>query len=116
MRSDEMFKLFFLHVDHLRERTNTEEPILPRKRRAPLRFEVGEGDSYHSPTVEDHFRKHYFEALDLAVSSIQDRFNQPGYAVYQNLEELLLKSVNKKDFSSNLNAVIEFYGDDFWQL
>ncbi len=64
MRTDDMFKLFFLHVDNLCERTNTEEPFLPRKRRTPVHFEVGEGDCHYSPTVEDHYRRHYFEALD----------------------------------------------------
>ena len=30
---------------------------------------MGEGDGCHSPTVEDHYRKLYFEVLDLAISS-----------------------------------------------
>ena len=74
---------------------------------------MGEGDGYHCPTVEDHYHKLHFEVLDLAISSIQGRFDQPGYAVYQNLEEVLLKAVNRKDYSTNLEAVIDSYGDDF---
>ena len=88
MRSDEISELFYKHVQCLRVHTHIEEPSLPRKRRAPSRFKVGEGDGYHSPTVEDHYRKLYFEVLDLAISSIQGRFDQPRYAVYQNLEEV----------------------------
>lgn len=38
-----MFELFFKHVECLRERTDTEEPSLPRKRKAPKHIEVGEG-------------------------------------------------------------------------
>ena len=92
------------------ERTGTAEP---RKRKAPKHLEVGEGDAYYSPTAEDHYRRIYFEALDLAISSILERFDQPGYSTYQNLEELLLKAANGKDYSTNLQAVTEFYGDDF---
>ncbi len=115
MRTDEAFKLFFEVVERLREHTNTEEPTLPRKRKAPMRLEVGEGEHYHSPTVQDHYRQQYFEAVDLVVASIQDRFEQPGYAIYKNLEALLLKAANQQDFSSELEYVTAFYGDDFDQ-
>lgn len=47
------------------------------------------------------------------ISSIQERFDQPGYVVYSNLEELLLKAANGKDYSSELDYVTEFYGSDF---
>ena len=72
-------------------------------------------DGYHSPTIQEHYHQQYFEAIDLAVSSIQDRFDQPGYAIYQNLEALLLKAANKKDYmcSAELKEVINFYGNDF---
>ena len=112
MRTDDMFDLFFEHIESSRKRTDTEEPTLPRKRRVPSRYELGEGEGYHSPTVKDHYRCCYYEALDLVISSIQERFNQPGYVVYRNLEELLLKAVNAKDYSSELDYVTEFYGSD----
>ena len=51
MRSENMFDLFYKHVECLKDRTSTEDPVLPRKRKAPTRFEIGEGDTYHSPTV-----------------------------------------------------------------
>ena len=113
MRSDEMFELFWKHVECLRVRTDTDEPTLPRKRKAPRRYEVGDGESHHSNTVEDHYRQNYFEAIDLAVTSIEDRFNQPGYLLYQNLEELLTKLANKEDYTTELQEVLAFYGDDF---
>lgn len=47
------------------------------------------------------------------ISSIQERFDQPGYIVCSNLEELLLKAANGKDYSSELDYVTEFYGSDF---
>ena len=113
MRSDEMFELFWKHVECLRVRTDTDEPTLPRKRRLPRRYELGDGESHHSNPVEVHYQQNYFEAIGLAVISIEDRFNQLGYLVYQNLEELLTKAANKEDYTIELQEVLPFYGDDF---
>ena len=74
--------------------------------KAPKRFEVGEGDGYHSPTVQDYFLMIYYEARDLAVSSIQKRFKQPGYAIYSNLESLLLKAAKQEDYSCEVKEVL----------
>ena len=70
MRNDDAFKLFFQLVESIREKTDTEEASLPRKRKAPRRLEVEEGESYHSATIEEHYRQKYFEALDLAITGI----------------------------------------------
>ena len=112
MRTDEAFVLFFKLVKQLSVRTDTAEPSLPRKRKAPKRFEVGEGDGYHSSTVEEHYRRQYFEALDHTISSIQERFDQPGYDIYRNLEVLLVKAANREAYSAELQDVIAFYKDD----
>ena len=58
-----------------------EGPVLPQKRRAPFRFEVGEGTQY-------------FEALDLVIACIKERFDQP-YEIYSKLERLLLNTAKK---------------------
>ena len=50
MRTDDAFSLFYEHVEGLRQHTDTEEPVLPRKGRAPSRYEIGEGEVYCSPT------------------------------------------------------------------
>ena len=59
------------------------------------------------------YRTVYFEALDLLVSSIKDRFDQPGYKVYSNLEALLVKSSNGQKCDEELQFVKDFYKDDF---
>ena len=70
----EMYELLYKHVECLRVHTHTEEPHC-RGKNEPSRFEVGEGDSFHSPAVEDHYHTLYFEILDLAISSIEDHFD-----------------------------------------
>ena len=39
------------------------------------------------------YQQQYYEALDLIVSSIKDRFDQPGYWIYQQLEDLMLIAI-----------------------
>ena len=112
MRTTDCFDGFFLLVHCFCERTNTNPPVLPRKRRALQRFEVGTGEGSHSSTVEDHYRQAYFEVLDLAIASISDRFNQPGYAIYQNIESLIVSAANCEPFDQHLKEVVEFYEND----
>ena len=79
-------------------------------------MEAGEGEGYHSAIKEKHYRLKYFEALDLAITRIQERFNQPGYDMYKNLESLLLKAVKQEDYSNEIQEVLSFYGDDFQEM
>ena len=89
------------------------EPALPRKRKAPTRYEVGSSVGHHPGTPKEYFRQHYFECLDTVVSCIRDRFNQPGYKVLKNLEDLLLKAARNEEYSSELHFVFDFYKNDF---
>ena len=89
IRTDEAFNLFFERIELSRRVTETDEAALPRKRKAPKRLEMGTGDGHHHSTVADFYHQHYFEAFDRVICAIKDRFNQPGYAVYRNLEDLL---------------------------
>ena len=61
---------------------------------------------------EDHYMHIYFEAIDLIVNCITERFNQPGFLIYQHVENLLLKAANCKEYQSELKFVLEFYGSD----
>ena len=83
VRSEKNFKLFWQKVTRLSESVDICEPQLPRPRKRPRRFEVGEAEAEFSETVEDHYRKIYFEALDLIIACVNDRFNQPGYRTYR---------------------------------
>ena len=92
------------------------ESVLPQKRKPPRHLQDGDGEGYHSLTTEERYRQQYFEALDLAICSIQDRFDQPGYAIYRNLESLLLKVANQADYSAELQEVVSFYGNDITEV
>ena len=94
IRSAENFDLFWKSLLLKSSSLDISEPELPRRRKTPRRYEVGEGESHFPMTVEKHYRRFYFEALDLAMNSIKQHFDQPGYRMYQHLESLLLQSAN----------------------
>ena len=83
-----------------------------RKRRAPARIEVGSSSGHFHSTVEDHYRAIYYEAVDLAVEGIANRFDQRGYGIFQNLEELILKVCKDQPFEEELGFICSFYKDD----
>ena len=53
------------------------------------------------------------EALYLVINFIRKCFNQPGYRIYCNLENLLLKAASKDDHSAKLQLVLDYCGDHF---
>lgn len=79
---------------------------MPHKRRAPARIEVGSSEGYHPVTPKDFYRQHYFKCLDLIINHIQDRFDQPGYSVLKNLEDLLLKAAWNENYAMELEFVL----------
>ena len=106
MRSADSFDLFFSLIEKARHQTGCEEPALPRKRKAPKHLEVGSSEGFHSASIQEYYRQLYFEALDLVVTGITDRFDQPGYNLYKKLEGLLIKSANNAAFDDCLNEVV----------
>jgi len=50
------------------------------------------------------------EAIDLVVNFIRNRFDQPGYKIYCNLENLLLKAAKAEDYTAEIKFVLGFMG------
>ena len=96
--TDGNFNAFFSLCNYFCKHYNINLPTLPWKRKAPKRYEIGTEEGSHSTTVEDQYHQAYFEVLDLAIASISDRFNQPGYSIYSNLKiylsvQLIIKHI-----------------------
>jgi hypothetical protein len=70
---------------------------------------VGKDTGYFSQSPEEFYRLKYFEAIDLATTSIKDRFDQPDYAMYRHLEEALVKGVSGEDISKQLHEISRLY-------
>ena len=92
MRSDERFSLFWQRTIQKSDERGIAEPVLPRRRKAPCRFEPGNstGPGATPDTPEDRYRVLYFETLDVVTTCVKDRFEQEGYKIYKQLEQLLI--------------------------
>lgn len=51
----------------------------------------------------------YYGALDLIVEVITARFDQPGYQIYRNVQDLICKG---SPIDQELEFVVNFYQDD----
>lgn len=112
MRSEECFDLFWKKVNQMTSNVDVNDPVLPRKKRVPMRYEEGSAAPEYHSTPETLYRQVYYEALDLAVQTINDRFDQPGYRSYCCMEALLVNAVQKKDYSEELENVLDIYSSD----
>ena len=88
------------------------QPSLPRKRKRPARYEVGNAEAEFHQTVEDQYRQIYYQTIYTIVGTIRDRFDQDGYKTYLNLENLLLKATRNESFEQEFDFVTNFYGGD----
>lgn len=121
IRTDEHFDLFYAKVQKFAKDHGVSQPSLPRKRNASQKtmdsFCVSNSKSksapYHPETPQDDYRRKYYEALDLIIACVKNRFDQEDYEMYARCEQLLLKAVRKEDYSEELKAVTSFYGGDF---
>ena len=113
IRCDANFELFWKKVTDLAEELDVDDPLLPHQRKRPRRYESGTSEGSFPQTVQDLYRITYYEALDLIISSIKSRFDQPGYKTYSKLEDLLVKAANKEEIKEEIKFVTEFYKDDF---
>lgn len=82
MRSDENFDLFWEKVLKTFADFEVEEPHLPRQRKVPKRYEVGIVEPEFPLSVVEHYHRIYYQALDVITTSIESRFEQPGYQTY----------------------------------
>ena len=108
------FDAFFSAVKIRSEALDVDEPKLPRRRKMPKRLETGTASPEFHSSVEEMYRQIYYEALDLAVNSITDRFDQPGFRVYSNLKQLMVKACSDSgdEYQEELDEVCKLYIGD----
>ena len=68
---------------------NVDEPQLPRKRRRSVNQEIGQTEGSFPDDPKSHYRRIYYEVLDLLVAGITLLFHQPGYKAYRNIQTVL---------------------------
>ena len=112
IRDDESYDLFWEKALQLQRDLDVDDPVLPRMRKTPRRHEIGSGEGDFHSSPKEYFKVHYYEALDLVVNFIQQRFDQPGYEIYRSLQDLLIKAAHSEEFTAEFDSVIQFYGSD----
>ena len=98
LRSDNNYKLFWRKVSHLAEKLEVFRTCIAK---VPKKLDDGTASHEYPTTAEDHYRKIYYEALDLIISCITDRFDQPGYRIYNKIQDLILKAASSRTTKLN---------------
>ena len=111
--NDDQFDRFWDLAILQPEELSVSEPQLPWQSKLPHRYDNGSTSRDFPSTPEAHFILAYSDATDLIANCVQERFNQPGYQIYQSLETLLIKASKREDFQENLDDVCAFYHYDF---
>ena len=110
LQSDPNYKLFWVKIAATAAQLRVHEAQFPCCRKANIFWygkRWGGMDSHHFPTTAE--KQIYFEALDNIRTSITRRFDQPGYHMYRNIQELLLKAAIKEEYQTELTFVTYFY-------
>ena len=70
----------------------------PRKRGPPRRY-TGNAAGYQADNAEEHYRKAYFEFLDVIIAGLADRYDpgKSGLEDYLKLEQMLLSGIVVED-------------------
>ena len=83
---------FFQHVKA--EASNLcEEPVLPRTIRPPRRLD-NSAAQHVFVSVEEYYKRQYFEAIDIINAELERRFLQESFLFVREIKKLLLNSAN----------------------
>ena len=107
MPSDQSFDHFYGNISRKSEGL-LGKPTLPRKRCTSARLEVGAGTPSYPQTAKDHFRRVYYEAIDLIVSAIY----QESFSSYAQMETLLVKAANGDDYEAEFKFLEASYREE----
>ena len=118
MRTQEDFELFFKLVTKQAEKLPVDESHLKRKRKVSkysiLQYLDGQettSEAHNPATVEGEFRQIYFDTLDHITNAIEERFDQPSFEAYANLEELLVKGAINQTSEFGIYQIKSIYFD-----
>ncbi len=95
LHTDQSFHNFFESVK-TEAAKRCDEPVLPHQRQIPKQIDDGASQHVYI-TVEDYYRKEYFEVIDAIKGNLEDRFLQENFVFVQKIETLLMDSANGKE-------------------
>ena len=93
--------------------------INPRKRKSPnystillVDGNTREAQDFHPTAYQDRYQVMYYNIFDTVITSLKDRFDQSSFAVYENIESLLLKTIKGEDISDESEYIIRICTDE----
>ena len=101
LRNEDSFKsLFQIITDNASTIDFIEQPGLPRKRKAPqysilhyVNVNQSTAQAHRPITAENRYRESHLKVVDNMISANHERFKQPSFEVYENMESLIIKTI-----------------------
>ena len=104
-RTENAFNMFWDSVTIRQKQLSIDDPVLPRKRKLPARYDEFHDNQHFSESTKDRYRVIYFECIDVLVNGIEKRFDQPDYKTY--VQELLFKGFKGQSADEELDDCIQ---------
>ena len=80
LQTDQSFEEFFTSVKE-EASGKCDEPVLHRYRRLPRRIDDGSAPEHRYSSVEEFYRKEYFQAIDSIKGDLERRFMQKSFLI-----------------------------------
>ena len=70
--------------------------------------------AHNTSTVDDHYKQIYFEAINIFMASMTERFDQPSFKTFAALQQMLLNVIDNTshDADHGITHLKATYGDD----
>ena len=95
LRSNSNFDEFWSEVKGKAEELDVDEPVLPRKRRAPRHFDPTSSTTHADNSLEDFYRRFYYEVIDTIIGEIGHRFDSDSSELYGKMENIVLSAAKR---------------------
>ena len=90
-----------------------DEPVLPRRRRAPKRMDEANTTTHFDTTPEDMYHRYCFEVLDVLIGEIERRFESSSFTFYAKVESVLENAALGKDISTEVvKEIVQHFKED----
>ena len=63
-------------------------------------------------TAKDYYEEIYLDAFENIIQCLEERFDQKGLEMYDNLQQVLILAAKKEDYEEKLKEVLQFYNNE----
>ena len=63
-------------------------------------------------TAKDYYEEIYLDAFENIIQCLEERFDQKGLQMYDNLQQVLILAAKKEDYEEKLKEVLQFYNNE----